>query len=122
MADFKYMSHAEYQQLLQVMEQMNYQQQEDYLKAVVQLRGWGSSGSQPTGSKYQKPSQEDSGGEKKLNNSSSPSETKQEEWSVCKPVTSVLIGQVKPSTLTTEAVKKPSKDTAQKNPSVINWF
>ena len=122
MAGFKYMSHAEYQQILQVMEQMNLQQREDYLKEVAQLRGKGSSGSQSTASVSQKPSQKDFDGEKKPNNSSSPSETKQEEWSVCKPVTSVLIGQVKPNTLTTEAVKKPSKSTKPQVSNQINWF
>lgn len=123
MPDFKFMSHAEYQQLLQIMEQMNLQQPGPIFQAEERrLRKALSSGSQSTTSESQKPSQKDFDGEKKPSNSSSPSETKQEEWSVCKPVTSVLIGQVKPSTLTTEAVKKRSKSIAPKNPSVIDWF
>lgn len=122
MAGFKYMSHAEYQQMLMALNQMNQLQQTDYLKEAAQLRRKGSIGSQLTTSVSQKPSPEVSGGEKKPNNSSSPSETKQVEWSVCKPVTSVLIGQVKPNTLTTEAAKKPSKSISPKNPSAINWF
>lgn len=123
MADFKFMSPAEYQQLLQAMELAKHQEQETtFQMAERRLQKSLSSGSQNTTSGFQKPSQKDFDGEKKPSNSSSPSETKQEEWSVCKPVTSVLIGQVKPSTLTTEAVKKRSKSIALKNPSVIDWF
>lgn len=120
MAGFKYMTHAEYQQLLQAMELMK--DQEHFQEEDRRLRKALLSGSQSMASVSQKPSQKGSNGEKKPSNFSSPSETKQEEWSVCKPVTSVLIGQVKPSTLTTEAVKRRSKSTKPQVNNPIDWF